>query len=471
MRVPDVVADAAVAEVGAWRSVPLAAMADPAAVRRDLCFANPAVAKAREMGLPVAEGTAAHFRHWIDDGDRIIVPRHYVPRTGGVMRERRTTPPRIGTAAFRTTAVPRNPLQRECLDWLARPLDGRLMLNAGGGKTVVALMAAARAGISPVLIVVHEQGTLEQWLDRIAEHTDMARTDIGVIQGGRAELRPVMVAMMQTLALGEDRDARRWDALKAHMRGGLVIFDELDVYPAEKMSLALSMFDSVRWGLTATHRHDGLQPILNLHVGARELYRSEYELRPTVVLCRIPVPGYCTRYTSLTNLLTNLETSCRPYLAGLRQLAEQAQAKGRKTALLMQRTEGIEAMARELAAAGHDAGVIHGGTPKGERLEVLRMRRMIVANRRIMGRALDSPALDSVIMTPSSNPALVEQCAGRVLRTHDGKKDPVVVLVTPWHPSGEGVAMNMLRGAGRKSVRTLQSLGFTDVRDVTLSVD
>ena len=460
-----------------WRSTPIDAVADVKAVERDLTFDNPAVIKARQMGLPVAPETTVRFEHFAYDGDRLLTPRHYVPRTTRPLPVHRQIVPLLAPGRFAATSTPRNATQREAVDWLGRPEDGRLMLNAGKGKTFCALAAAAKVGLHPILVVVHEQATMGQWVDRITEHTDIRRDQVGTIQGstydvadGAYDTKPIIVAMMHTLALGEDRDPRRWLDLKLRMLGGLVIFDELDVFPAEKMARVLSMFDAVRWGLTATKRPDGLQPILEAHVGRRELYRSEYELNPKLVLCRIPVPQYTTRYNSLTNLLTNLEVSCRPYLRGLRALCEKAQAKGRKTALLMQRTEGIEQMAAELREGGHDADVIHGGVKKAKRLEVLRTRQMIVANRKIMGRALDAPALDSIIMTPTSNPSLIEQCAGRCLRVKEGKQDPVVVLVVPYHPSG-GVALNMIRGMGFSSLKALRALGFSDSTEVTLNID
>lgn len=460
--------------IGAWRSVPITAIADVGAVKQDLTFINPAIEKAAKMGMDVPPGTTRQFVHWRQEGDRLLVPRHYIPRMRRPAPETWTfTPNTDNTRPFEILIEPRDG-QQEMIDWLARPEDGRFMISMGKGKTSMALMALNDLNVFPALVVVHTEGLLEQWRQRFVEQTTLTPFDIGLVKGAKADFhgKPVVLAMMQTLSLGEDRTPEKFDDLKAYMRGGVVIYDELDVYPAEKMSKCLHMFESIRWGLTATYRHDGLQPVLAAHIGGRELYHNKYELKPTVVLCKIPVPGWMCRYSNMQSLLTKLENSDNAYRRGLRDLVLKAQAKGRKTALLMQRVEGIETMAAELVKLGVDAAPIHGKTKRKDRVERFSDRRVIVGNRSIVGRGADSPELDSIITGPAGDPAAAIQIVGRALRQHGDKLDPVVVITIPWHPSG-GQALGVFHGVARKMINNLRRLGFAQgdhFREVTLKV-
>lgn len=442
-------------------------LTNPQAVKSKLTFPNPAYGEAVKNDRPTA-GIPPFLRQW-EPGrpGELVLPRHCLPTFKVPVHLQWPVYP-TRRSPFQGTGEFRNDTQREAVAWLTRDRhDKRLMLNAGAGKTVVALIAAGRMNLAPILVVVHERATMEQWIDRISEHTNYPREEIGVVQGGKIELRPVMVAMMQTLALGEDR-GKDFDDLRAHMHGGLQILDELDVYPAAKMQRCLSMFDCVRWGLTATYRREQeLQQILELHVGLGtkwEFYRREYELSPIVVSCRVQVPPYVGSYHSLPKLLTNLEENCRPYREVILGLVREAVGKKRKVLLLLQRVEAIEGITLLLKQEGIDADCIHGGRGQRERLKTLRERQVVVATRSIAGRALDAPDIDTIITGPTSNPALIEQIAGRSLRVHDDKLRPVVVIL--W-PGASGVASNQLAGMATKSVRVLRRIGFNDVRSVS----
>ena len=439
-------------EVGAWKRLPTSSV-NLHKIKRDLTLPNPAYAKATEMG--VQPKCSAFFELYEERGGHILVPRHYED-TG----MERLTFNISDDAPFTATSTPRNKLQVEAIKWLGKKLDGRLMLRAGAGKTVVSLMSAAEARLSPVLVIVHETTTLEQWVSRITEHTSLTREEIGVVQGSRADFqgKSIAVAMMHTLAL---RDG--WDELKDWIRGGVVIYDEMDVFPAERMRRCLSMFESVRWGLSATYRNDGLQKILELHLGSREFYRAGYELNPVVVSCRIKVPDYFAKYSNLSRMLTEMEVRCEPYRGALKDLVRDSMAKDRKTLLLMQRVEAIESLGQWAEEEGYCSGVIHGGIKQAQRMEVLNERKLIIANRKVAARALDQRDISTVILTPTSDPGLAEQIAGRSLRIAEGKKRPIVVIVWPYHDR-PGQGLSMMRNMARKTELALRACGFNEVK-------
>ena len=132
--------------------------------------------------------------------------------------------------------------------------------------------------------------------------------------------------------------------------------------------------------------------------------------------------------------------------------------------LLLERVEAVESFGTWGREQGYEVGVIHGKIPKRARLDEL-AKQFVVANRRIAGRALDAPDLSTVIVaSPTSNPALSEQIAGRCLRTSEGKKRPVVIICYPNVQGKRGQALSILAKVNSKHIRSLRSCGFNEIR-------
>jgi DNA repair protein RadD len=85
-----------------------------------------------------------------------------------------------------------------------------------------------------------------------------------------------------------------------------------------------------------------------------------------------------------------------------------------------------------LAARGIAAGLVHGGTPKGERAALLaefqagHLRAMVNVN--VLSEGFDAPGIDCVAMLrPTKSPGLYYQQVGRGFRLAPGKKDCLVL--------------------------------------------
>jgi superfamily II DNA or RNA helicase len=143
--------------------------------------------------------------------------------------------------------------------------DGRgvVVLPTGAGKTVLALMAAARLQ-ARTLIVVPTLELLDQWRTALIERLGAPAAMVGQLGGGRRDVRPLTVATYDS----------------ASMRGrhlpdfGLLVIDEAHHLPAATYRVIARKVDApYRLGLSATpERADGRHVDL-AHLLGPEVYR------------------------------------------------------------------------------------------------------------------------------------------------------------------------------------------------------
>ncbi len=148
------------------------------------------------------------------------------------------------------------PFQREALDaWMERR-RGIVVLPTGAGKTFVALKAMEELSVS-TLVVVPTLPLLTQWAERISEAFGV---DVGVVGGGRSELRGITVITYDSAYLRAPEIGNRFL---------LAVFDEVHHLAAEGyIEIAESLASPYRLGLTATlEREDGRHVHLLTRVG------------------------------------------------------------------------------------------------------------------------------------------------------------------------------------------------------------
>jgi len=178
------------------------------------------------------------------------------------------------------------PYQEEALQaWLSNGGRGVIALPTGAGKTVIAIAAVARAGVS-TLVVVYTKEHIAQWVESFRRFTD-AGALVGVYYSEEKRLRPITVTTYQTAFRRLDEFATRF---------AMVVFDEAHHLPAEKFRvIAMGMPAPFRMGLSATvEREDGMHveifPIVGgvvYHTTPGELTRQGY-LAPFRIV-RVPV--------------------------------------------------------------------------------------------------------------------------------------------------------------------------------------
>jgi DNA excision repair protein ERCC-3 len=135
---------------------------------------------------------------------------------------------------------------------------GVVVMPCGAGKTIVGMAAMAAIG-RKTLIVTTNIAAVHQWMDELADKTDIPPDDIGEYTGAEKTVKPVTIATYQILTWRPDKDADfpHFDLFRRE-KWGLVIYDEVHLLPAPVFRVVAEIQAVRRLGLTATLvREDG----------------------------------------------------------------------------------------------------------------------------------------------------------------------------------------------------------------------
>ena len=142
---------------------------------------------------------------------------------------------------------------------------GTLQLRCGGGKTVIFLYLMAQMQV-PTLIVVDNTDLLRNWHEKIVEHLNIDKKDIGFLMSGKFDWnKKVVLATYHTIAAKED-SFQMTEEIRRHF--GLIGFDEGHHISAPTFSKCAAAFYGKRISLTATpEREDGMHIVSEYHIG------------------------------------------------------------------------------------------------------------------------------------------------------------------------------------------------------------
>ena len=367
-----------------------------------------------------------------------------------------------------------NALVKSWRDGMQRPA---VVMATGLGKTIVfshlaqkfidtqtgpldALKIRPRGG-ARVLILVHRDELADQALSKL--HMAAPGLHLGKVKAADNDVRAdIMVGSVQTLAR-ESRARQLLDAQTYAGDIGLVIVDECHHATApsyRNIMAALGCYDpdsgTVAAGFTATlARGDG--------AGLGDVWEDAVFVRST--LWGI-ANGHLTDVRAITVDVEDLHLSSVKRSGGdytakslgdalmdahieevIRQTIVQ-HATGRRSILVFTPTVAVaQAVADRLNAAPRiPAEVVHGGTPRSDRL--LTYKRFasgdtrVLVNCMVLTEGADFPYADcAVIARPTTNEPLFIQMVGRVLRSSPatGKADALVLLL-----NGQGGSIRTL---------------------------
>ena len=297
---------------------------------------------------------------------------------------------------------------------------GVLSLDAGFGKTTVALALAAELKVR-TMVIVHKEFLANQWKERIGQFCP--GSTIGRIQQDTFDIeKDIVIAMIQTLCSREN-DPKAFDSI------GLVIVDESHHIGAAAFSQTMfKLCPKYSLGLTATpERKDGLTNILYWFMGP-EFFRVQRENQKTTKVETImyddpefreapPVSRFGKiNMAGMITRLTELENRNQKILEILRELEPT-----RRVLILTDRREHCFWLKEHI----ENSELYIGGMNEKE-LEHSTHHRVIIATYSMAQEGLDIPVLDTLLMaTPHSD---VVQAVGRIMRETPGKVNAPLII-------------------------------------------
>jgi superfamily II DNA or RNA helicase len=401
-------------------------------VIRLAAFPNPEFYKAQALRLPVWDkprviGCAENFpRH-------IALPRGCRDALAGLLAANRIAlnikDERFDGRSIHAVFVGTLRLDQDAaIEALLKHDIGVLRAPTAFGKTVVAAAMIARRKVN-TLVLVHRTELLLQWRERLGQFLELEQGAIGLIGGGKRKATGIVdIAVMQSLSRREDLP----DFLSAY---GQVIVDECHHISAVSFEELLRQVKA-RYvlGLTATPiRRDGLDPIIFMQCGPIRHAAAILAMKPGAMEVRALhiKKGASPSELGIQSVFGLLAADEARNQLILRDV-EEAWSEGRKILVLTERSEHLDALFALITPLDPEAFVLHGRMTRKKRNEMLsRLNavpegkpRIVVATGRLIGEGFDHPSLDTLVLAlPISWKGTLQQYAGRLNRTSEGKTD------------------------------------------------
>lgn len=316
------------------------------------------------------------------------------------------------------------------------------------GKTVCAIAMLAALGRT-TLIVVPRSNLVEQWKERLLEHSNLKASDIGTAISGKVSYKgkKVVVGLVHSLALDRfGKDFRRYF--------GAIFFDEVDrSVPPMTFAPVIGLFPAYyRIGISATmKRQDGLDKVFHKHMGGCTLVGTDvHRDKPKVLIHSFTarsgfLPPGVQKLNRRGMLISMLASNPARNLV-ICDYAHLIFKSDRRCAILSDRIEQLHIL-RELLIGKFkvpraDIGfftrrVVSGykgkkgnipvfkNLPQEERDRAAHVCKILLCTYGMFSIGSDVPDLAGLILaTPQS---MVEQSKGRIERSFEGKKHPVLV--------------------------------------------
>lgn len=368
---------------------------------------------------------------------REALQAHCVPY---VVEDRRVMGESFPADAYPAHRVELRQYQIDALKALLTRENALLRAPTGSGKTTIGTAAFAALRI-PTVVIVWAGELMEQWIERAIKELGMKREDVGVIGGGEMKIRPLTIAMQQTLSsrgVSEDLAATF----------GCVIADEVQRFAAPTLFDAIDPWPArYRFGISADETRPDEKEFLIYDLFGRvasDIKRDDLveqghvlDVDIMVVPTQFDAPWYKSvvmrggfqAKTAYSRLLKQMvEDDQRNELVLSLAFAELEQ--GEQVMVMSHRVEHCRILDAAINARGYLSGTLLGGGSRaskdmaGARQKLTEGKyRAIVGTTQVIGQGIDIPTLGAAVMaTPVRNKQQFSQARGRVCRPSEGKK-------------------------------------------------
>lgn len=342
--------------------------------------------------------------------------------------------------------------------------------GTGSGKTTALLAAIARIQL-PTLVIVWDSGLLKQWLERIGAELGLTGDDVGIIGGGKFRIRPITMAMQQSLYRMK---ADRW--AKVARFPGVLGADEVQRFAAKTFLDVIDRFPArYRVGMSADEtRKDGKQFLIYDLFGGVEvdITRAELVARGFVhdVEVRVVPSDFRAEWyveakeddeqvPDFKRLIDELSVDVERNRL-VTTLARGAAAEQKQALVFCHRVDHCRRLDADMTAAGVRSGLMVGEDESAYSESVARLRagelQAGVGTFGKIGTGLDLPAVEvGIIASPChNNRPFYVQVSGRLSRIAKGKSGAVLYYVWDRHVHGLPALYNLRRWNRTVTVRT-----------------
>ena len=365
----------------------------------------------------------------------LLIPRYYPLRKvglGNVLINREQFLQNPEQININHNIKPRNELQERAIKTLLGSKACILQLSPGTGKTVISIYAIAELKLKS-LILVHLDSLVNQWKDRLLQFTDLREDNIARLRSKTfvEDLKkPVILTTAQTFISLLKRHRDEFLEELNQSRLGVFISDECHTTSGAPSFSNCSIFIPAvhTYGLSATpKRSDGNLDIIQYHLGkvmASEDRDGVMDARVTVIVTDYEI-DIQKRYRYLywggkfqRARYLNMIKKSEQFQACIKLLLNKVMKEERNTICVIERIALIDELFKNLPYDNKSKFY------KSEPLEKLHYQMTFATPGKIRD-GIDAPHKDCLIMTsPISN---IEQMVGRVVRTHPGKKEPIII--------------------------------------------
>ncbi len=358
-----------------------------------------------------------------------LIEKQYPTAEFNIIQDNRTS--NIDTNYFSNVIFTGNlrDYQLDIVNACLNNIIGIIEAATGSGKTICFINLIIKRKI-PTLILVNTVELANQTIDKLIQFSNLCREQIGLIGNGVKEIKPITVALHQSLSTIEGEELENINNIF-----GQVIADEVHICAAN------TYFDNMnklrakyKYGFSATpQRDDGLTPVIHFCTGAKIHIVPNNKLVDSVLPIEVHTIDTNFQYllfstTEYQNMLTSLAIDKNRNELIKNTLIEKY--KDKYICLLCNRVDQVKELNKLL---GSDSIYITSEMNKRERKEAMELIntkkiKWIISTYGLFSTGIDIPWLEVIFFcSPMKSTIKIKQAIGRARRPYPGKTKAIIV--------------------------------------------